>query len=271
MANYRKKGKYVGMLGALLVHVLVVLLLFLVGFTLPEEQEEGGVPVMMGDVLEAGGEAAPALTEVDIAPEPQQDLLTDAYEQHLLTQEMEETVAMDSRLAQAEREAEHEAEERRKAEEERRKAEERAAQEQRQAEETARRRVTGAFGRGAEMGSQGASTGTGSQGSTQGNATTGAVTGTGGYGTFNLGGRSLAGGSLPVPAYSVQEEGCVVVDITVNPEGRVVATGINQRLTNTVNASLRKAAEDAARRARFNAVSGSDNQTGTITYYFRLK
>jgi hypothetical protein len=34
---------------------------------------------------------------------------------------------------------------------------------------------------------------------------------------------------------------------------------------------LRKAAEDAAKKARFNAVSGLNNQTGTITYYFNLK
>ena len=38
-----------------------------------------------------------------------------------------------------------------------------------------------------------------------------------------------------------------------------------------VNPALRKAAEDAAKKARFNAVSGLNNQTGTITYYFNLK
>ena len=56
----------------------------------------------------------------------------------------------------------------------------------------------------------------------------------------------------------------------VNPAGQVIQTSINKR-TNTVNAALRKAAEDAARKARFNAVGGVNNQTGTITYYFKLK
>ena len=69
---------------------------------------------------------------------------------------------------------------------------------------------------------------------------------------------------------TVQEEGRVVVSITVNPAGHVIATSIN-RLTNTVNSTLRKAAEDAAKKARFNAVDGVNNQTGTITYYFNLK
>ena len=32
-----------------------------------------------------------------------------------------------------------------------------------------------------------------------------------------------------------------------------------------------KAAEEAARKARFNQVDGVNNQTGTITYYFKLK
>ena len=49
-----------------------------------------------------------------------------------------------------------------------------------------------------------------------------------------------------------------------------IATSIN-RLTNTVNSTLRKAAEDAIKKARFNAVDGVNNQTGTITYYFNLK
>ena len=50
---------------------------------------------------------------------------------------------------------------------------------------------------------------------------TGAKSGVGGYGTFNLGGRSIGEGGLPRPVYNVQEEGRVVVSITVNPAGHV--------------------------------------------------
>ena len=81
---------------------------------------------------------------------------------------------------------------------------------------------------------------------------------------------SIGEGGLPRPVYNVQEEGRVVVSITVNPAGQVIATSIN-RQTNTVNAALRKAALDAAKKARFNAVEGVNNQTGTITYYFNLR
>jgi TonB family protein len=89
-------------------------------------------------------------------------------------------------------------------------------------------------------------------------------------GTFNLYGRSIAGGGLPVPAIIVQDEGTVVVNITVNPAGQVVATSINQR-TNTVNPELRKAAEEAAKKTCFNEIDDIDNQTGTITYHFKLR
>ena len=140
------------------------------------------------------------------------------------------------------------------------------------AAEAASKRVAGAFGKGSQMGgSKGTATsGEGVEGSKDGNSLTGAKSGVGGYGTFNLGGRSIGEGGLPRPVYNVQEEGRVVVSITVNPAGHVIATSIN-RLTNTVNSTLRKAAEDAAKKARFNAVDGVNNQTGTITYYFNLK
>lgn len=48
MMDGKKKGEYIGMLGALLVHVAIIALLILVSFTLPNNQDEGGVPVMMG-------------------------------------------------------------------------------------------------------------------------------------------------------------------------------------------------------------------------------
>lgn len=96
------------------------------------------------------------------------------------------------------------------------------------------------------------------------------ASGAAGYGTWDLGGRDMLG-ELPRPAYNgIQEEGRVVVNITVNPEGSVIDTRINNR-TNTTNVQLRNAAVEAARRTKFNSIGGKNNQTGTITYYFKLK
>lgn len=285
----RKKGKYIGLTGAVLVHVCLLLFLLWAGFAVPVPPDEGGMPVMLGEVPEAGGLADPSLVEVETMPEevatPEPEV-TEPVEQEMLTQEVEETVAIPPKttpkkeqpkekpkkkeVKKTEAPKKPEKTEAEKAEEARRLAAAKAEKERREAEEAARKRVAGAFGKGAKMGSKGTTEGEGVQGSPQGNASTGAATGAGGYGTFDLGGRSLGEGGLPRPVYNVQDEGRVVVAITVNPAGRVIATSIDRR-TNTVNPALRKAAEDAAKKARFNAVSGLNNQAGTITYYFNLK
>lgn len=96
------------------------------------------------------------------------------------------------------------------------------------------------------------------------------TTGEENYGTWDMGGRDIIGG-LPAPSVrGIQEEGRVVVTITVDPEGNVIDTRINNR-TNTTNLQLRQAAEQAAKKTKFNAIGGDNNQTGTITYYFKLK
>ena len=288
----RKKGEYIGALGALLVHVAVIALLILVSFTVPQPDEDaGGVPVMLGNVDTASGFDDPSLVDVDIMDEdaaapPAETEPQLPSEQDLLTQTEEETVTLKPKTEEPKKETvkpkevvkpkepvkKPEKTEAEKAAEAKRLAEEKAERERKAAEEAARKRVSGAFGKGAQMtGNKGtAASGTGTEGSKEGNSSTGAKTGTGGYGTFDLGGRSLGTGSLPKPAYNVQEEGRVVVNITVNPAGQVVSTSISPQ-TNTVNSALRKAAEDAAKKARFNMIDGVNNQTGTITYYFNLR
>ena len=256
----KRKGEYVGVLGALLVHVAIIALLILVSFTVPNNQDEGGVPVMMGDVDVAQGNYDPAtMVDVDVLPpeevpevEPQE-----TTEQEMITQTDEETVAIKPKT-------EPKKEKPKEVKKPEKTAAEKAAEAKKLAEEKAERERKAA----AEVGTS--DSGTGVEGSKDGNSSTGSKTGTGGYGTFDLNGRSIGEGGLPRPVYNVQEEGRVVVSITVNPAGQVIATSIN-RQTNTVNAALRKAALDAAKKARFNAVEGVNNQTGTITYYFNLR
>lgn len=288
----RKKGEYIGALGALLVHVAVIALLILVSFTVPQlDEDAGGVPVMMGNVDAARGFDDPSLVDVDVLDEeaaaPAETEPELPSEQDLLTQTEEETVVIKPKTEEPRKEEKEkpkevvkpkepvkkpEKTEAEKAAEAKRLAEEKAERERKAAEEAARKRVAGAFGKGAQMeGNKGTSaSGTGTEGSKDGNSSTGAKTGMGGYGTFDLGGRSLGTGSLPKPVYNVQEEGRVVVNITVNPAGKVIATSISPQ-SNTVSPALRKAAEDAARKALFNTVERVTNQTGTITYYFNLK
>ena len=95
----RKKGEYIGALGALLVHVAVIALLILVSFTVPQPDEDaGGVPVMMGNVDAASGFDDPSLVDVDIMDEdaaaPAETAPELPSEQDLLTQTEEETVTL---------------------------------------------------------------------------------------------------------------------------------------------------------------------------------
>ena len=101
MDDRRKKGEFVGALGALLVHVAVIALLILVSFTVPQPDEDaGGVPVMLGNVESARGFDDPSLVDVDIQPEepeapaPAETQPELPSEQDLLTQTEEETVVL---------------------------------------------------------------------------------------------------------------------------------------------------------------------------------
>ena len=294
-----KKNKITGLVGTLVLHAIVLLLLFLVSISKPKAQEEGGVPVMLGNMEMAQGNADPyTLTDVDVLDEPQmpaeasvpEPVPETPSETEMITQEDEPSIAVPKKetpkpktkteivkakkeIVKADKEiakAKEKSEAEKRAEAERLAAEKKAAEE-RAAAEAAAKRIAGAFGKGTQMGSKGTSnSGQGIQGSPTGNSADGKTSGVGGYDTFDLNGRSLGPGGLPRPVYNVQEEGRVVVTITVNPAGQVIQTSINKR-TNTANAALRKAAEDAARKARFNVVDGVNNQTGTITYYFKLK
>ena len=290
-----KKNKVTGWVSTLVLHAVLLLLLWLVAISQPKMQEEGGVPVMLGNMEMAQGDADPyTLTDVDILDEPQlpsevsapEPVPTPPVKTEMITQEDEPTVAVPKKETPKPKvktetvkketpkkepvKPKEKTEAEKRAEAERLAAEKKAAEEK-AAAEAAAKRIAGAFGKGTQMGSKGtAEAGEGIQGSPTGNAAEGQSAGVGGYGTFDLNGRSLGPGGLPKPVYNVQEEGRVVVTITVNSAGQVIHTSINKR-TNTANAALRKAAEDAARRARFNAVSGVNNQTGTITYYFKLK
>jgi outer membrane biosynthesis protein TonB len=64
-----KRNKWIGMGGTTLLHLLVALILWLVVIHQPEAQEEGGVPVMLGEVAQSQGDADPyTLTDVDVMP-----------------------------------------------------------------------------------------------------------------------------------------------------------------------------------------------------------
>lgn len=285
-----RKPDIIALVATLAIHLGLAILLWFVVLKAPQQPQEEGIPVMLGEVEMASGTDDPgALNGPDqlaaVEPTPPSATPQPATDEPMITQEDEPTVSVkkapkepekkkptpqppvapvppkktEAQLAEEARQAKARAEAQARAEAER------------AAAAAANSRVAGALGRGSGGGNKGTSaSGDGSEGTPTGNSSTGVQAGTGGRGTVALSGRSLRG-SLPPPGYNVNEEGDVVVKIVVNAAGTVISASLEPRGTNTGNASLRSAALTAAKRAVFNAVEGASNQTGTITYHFRLK
>jgi TonB family protein len=89
--------------------------------------------------------------------------------------------------------------------------------------------------------------------------------GNGGYG-FSLAGRSVM--TPPTLSKDTKEEGRVVVEITVDKNGKVIKADPNGRGTNTQSAMLKAKARQAALATTFNVSGEFEEQKGTITIIF---
>lgn len=261
------RNRIIAQLVSIAVHALVLsgLLFIYLQAEIPEEQ--GGILVNIGNAELASGMFVPHQLEPDYVPQAP-EVATEPVEDALLTQDIPDAPVMptppDNRREQEERQRI----ERQRIEEQRKQKE----REERRRQEQIRKNVSGAFGgTGKSGGGTDPMAEPGKAGSPDGNVSSGGVNaGVGGVGSFSLDGRSLGSGGLKRPSYDVQEEGDIVINITVNPKGEVIQALIGPGTT-IGNNTLRNSALSAAKATRFNAIDGLNNQTGTITYRFRLK
>lgn len=290
-----------GALGSGILHALLLLLMFFYFFDIPEvEDEEEGLCVNYGTsdngdgLFEPAPESAVADQLVDAQPEPTPavstppptpsaptELETQTLEESLAIQEAKKKKQEEEAKRQQELAAQRAAEEaKRKAEAERLAAEEAKRKAQAEAAAKAAAATKNAFS-GSGSGGLGSSTTSTGQGSTgiagnQGNpfgdpnssSLTGSGTGTGGNG-YSLKGRTISG-KLPIPTYTKNEEGKVVVTIEVDTAGNVVSAKAGAQGTTLFDSDLWAAAVAAAKKAKFNGITGTGVQTGTITYIFKL-
>lgn len=130
-----------------------------------------------------------------------------------------------------------------------------------------------AFGSGtSNASSQGKTFPSGNQGKTNGSPDSNNYTSSGlsnkGY-SFDLKGRNSI--SIPKPKYNLQESGKVVVEVTVDRNGKVTNARPGVSGSTTTNITLLEAAKRAALKAKFNSDSKAPAyQRGTITYHFQL-
>ncbi|OCW95738.1 energy transducer TonB [Macellibacteroides sp. HH-ZS] len=275
--KFNKDDLY-SLLGSAGFHLLILLVLSLTILSTVVPEEDSGVLVNFGNVDEAAGTFEPLNTGQEpmeeTTPPPPPTPAVETAKEELVTQDVEESVALAE--AKKKKEEQRKKEEAIKREQDRIQKEkleqQRLADAQRQKELAIKNKVAGAFGAGSAAGSSQGSgeTGSGNQGSPFGNSDHGANDGVGGYGSFSLNGRSIGAGGLPRPAYTIQEEGRIVINITVDPKGNVIFAEIGKG-TNIDNASMRRSALEAAKRAKFSSISGSNNQSGSITYRYSLR
>jgi len=267
--------------GTAILHFIALLLLYFTVLRTLVPVDDGGVPVVFGDLYTSVGSYQPPATPVQ--PQKQTPTQTTTVpvpktEEKLITQNKVETVSIPDQKKENEKKIaeenakkvkeREEAERKRKEEDERKRKE---AELRKQQEKSINDLASNAFGVGSSQENrQGTGTsGTTNQGSPFGNSETGLSEGTGGFGSFNLKGRSLGSAGLPRPDYTAQEEGRIVIDIVVDPDGNVINAKIGQG-TNIDNQSLRNSALAAAKRAKFNKIQSANNQNGTITYNYKF-
>ena len=85
---------------------------------------------------------------------------------------------------------------------------------------------------------------------------------------YALAGRN---GTIPNPVFTCEQDGQVVVIITVNEAGRVTKTAIDKQASTTTDDCLLENSLRYAVQAKFDAAPNKKEQIGTITYIFQKK
>ena len=269
----KQKSNIIASIGTLIALLLLFLLLWFVYMGAPVLPEDEGIEVSFGDVREAGGyqpepeHQSTPMESVTPPPAPSKPTNND-----LMTQEDEETLAVQRQRdkeekARKEAEAERLRQEKAKAAqaEAARIAKEKALAEQKAKEQAAKDKA-------AAMGSLFGNNAAGAQGTgdskgegQKGNPVAGY--GTSGGNSWSLAGRSIKG-ALPEPKNEFNQDGKVVVSIWVLADGTVKDAQL-ARGTNVSDQATLQLALNSARKAKFSE-SDKSIQTGTITYNFKF-
>eukprot|EP01156_Anaeramoeba_ignava_P009796 Anaeramoba_ignava/a478224_18.p1 GENE.a478224_18~~a478224_18.p1 ORF type:complete len:288 (+),score=55.96 a478224_18:1164-2027(+) len=286
MQEKRKKYKRIAFWGTFVTAGTMLVLLILFGFSTPLPlPEEEGILVNFG--YEASASPSQAIEQVsEVVPQEQVEQVspppseTEVQEKEVLTQDFEDAAAIEAKKKkEKERKEEQERirkekEERERIEREKREKEQREREQQEKINQVTKNAFSSGNNNGTES-SDGNKTGEGDQGSPDGdknanNYGEGKGLSDKGIG-FSLKGRNPVGGKLPKPKYTSNEEGVVVIRVTVKQDGTVSSATYSAKGSNTTSQTLIRAAREAALQAKFNTDYSADAyQVGTITYRFVL-
>ncbi len=248
MNSNEKKDKGIAIGGTIVVHALVVLVLFLMAFRtpLPLPGEEG-VEVDLGMMDQGMGNIQPEKPAIPMASHPQKQ--PSQAKEDIVTHNDDEAPSLEKPKSTKPKQ-------------------EKPAEEPKP---TVNQRALFKGNNNPQSGgSEGITGQPGDQGNPNGLAGIKQYEGNGGKGNgagYDLGGRGAK--TLHRPNDDFVEEGIVVVDIWVNPAGKVTRAEIKQKGTTVINSEMREKARQAALRSTFIADPNAPNeQRGTITYTF---
>ncbi len=269
--KYRNRG----LIGTIVFHVIILMLIMFWGFStpLPLPSEEGILINFGTDEFGAGSEepeySAEQVPEVEKSEKAEtvKETVkeTDTEEKNILEQDFEEAPTIDKNIKDKEPEQNNDKKEIK--EEEKTKIEEKP-------KEIDKKALFPGQNKSNKSESEGITDGNGNQGGKDGsvnsdNYADGNSKGQGGI-SYSLVGRNPE--SLPKPEYPNNEQGKVVVEVTVDRAGNVIAANPGVKGSTTNDFSLLKAAKKAALSAKFDRKPDAPAfQKGKITYHFVLE
>ncbi|MDO9580917.1 MAG: TonB family protein [Bacteroidales bacterium] len=283
-----ERGK--GIAGTAIIHLVLLLLLVLVGFSVtPPPEIEEGILINFGTDDTGMGmiEPSPQVIEEETSPPVPANVVENQAEDPILTQDFEEAPEVKKVDPEAEKKKLEKIETDRllkeQIETERIRKEQEEIERKRVEAEIKRRsdimdRTKNALANSKNAGTnstgEGVNAGPGNQGVTSGSVDSnvrGDGNGLGDKGiSFELQGRGFQ--TLPSPKYDYQGEGRVVVEVSVDRSGKVIQAVPGSKGSTTLDEYLLRVAKDAAMKARFESKPDAPSiQKGTITYNFILK
>jgi colicin import membrane protein len=280
-----------GLIGTSIIHVVILIMLIVFAFAPPKPPDlEEGILVNFGTDETGLGEIEPSPPPAREEASPPLPAATTKVQKDepILTQNNEEAPEVKKVDPEAEKrkreklEADKKLREQIEAERKRKELEEIErkrieAEQKRQADimNKTRDALANSKNAGTNSKSEGEAGGAGNQGVPTGsvdskNRGDGSGFGNKGNISYDLGGRGFQ--SLPVPKYEYQDQGKVVVDVSVDRSGKVTQAIPGGKGSTTLDEYLLRVAKEAALKARFDPKPDAPvTQKGTITYNFVLK
>ncbi|MDP3463810.1 MAG: hypothetical protein Q8S18_13540 [Bacteroidales bacterium] len=274
------KDKRNGIIGTIIFHMILILSLFFLALRtpLPLPGEEG-VEVNLGDSEKGMGNVQPDVPAQmqQAAPAPQQiEQAAEEVKQEVITQDIEEAPALPDPVKEKPKEKKPEPKKETPVKEVVKEPviqPEKTEEKPKEPEVNQRALFKGTGTSKTDGGSEGITGDPGDQGKPDGLKDVKRYDGQGGKGdgpAFSLGGRGSK--YLERPTSDFQEQGDIVVDIWVDPNGVVKRAQISTRGTTIVDPNLRNVAVKAALNSTFSEdPAAPELQKGTITYTFIVR